>query len=80
MVPIKGPAVPVPDDAIMASCVGTAFCAALQCTCLGLFGLLYLIYKDTMYRSFTPELFWSNTSIVDHLSFELVLRQSTYCC
>ena len=40
MVPIKGPAVPVPDDAIMASCVGTAFCAALQCTCLGLFGLL----------------------------------------
>ena len=41
MVPIKGPAVPVPDDAIMASCVGTAFCAALQCTCLGLFGLLY---------------------------------------
>ena len=64
MVPIKGPAVPVPDDAIMASCVGTAFCAALQCTCLGLFGLLYLIYKDTMYRSFTPELFWSNTSIV----------------
>ena len=60
MVPIKGPAVPVPDDAIMASCVGTA----LQCTCLGLFGLLYLIYKDIMYCSFTPELFWSNTSIV----------------
>ena len=41
MVPIKGPAVPVPDDAIMASCVGTASCAALQCTCLGLFGLPY---------------------------------------
>ena len=40
MVPIKGPAVPVPDDAIMASCVGTAFCAALQCNCLGLFGPL----------------------------------------
>ena len=40
MVPINGPAVPVPDDAIMASCISTAFCSALQCTCLGLFGSL----------------------------------------
>ena len=38
MVPIKGPAVPVPDDVIMASCVGTAFvlpCSALVWDCLG---------------------------------------------
>ena len=40
MVPIKGPAVLVPDDVIMASCVGTASCSALQCTCLGMFGWL----------------------------------------
>ena len=40
MVPIKGPTVPVPDDVIIASCIGTAFCTALQYTCLGLFRLL----------------------------------------
>ena len=67
MVPIKGPAVPVPDDAIMASCVGTAFCAAFAVHLLGIVWASRLIYKDTMYRSFTPELFWSNTSIVDYL-------------
>ena len=64
MVPIKGPAVPVPDDAIMASCIGTAFCTALQHTCLGTVWASGLMYKDTMYCGFTPELFWFNTSIV----------------
>ena len=39
----------------------------LRCIAVHLFGIVLasiLIYKDTMYRSFTPELFWSNTSVV----------------
>ena len=42
----------------------------LRCIAVHLFGIVWasgLLFKDTMYRSFTPELFWSNTSIVDCL-------------
>ena len=48
----------------------------LRCIAVHLFGIVWasiLIYKDTMYRSFTPELFWSNTSIVVLSFLELVL-------
>ena len=46
----------------------------LRCIAVQLLGIVWasiLIYKDTMYHSKTPELFWSNTSVVI-LSFELV--------
>ena len=48
----------------------------LRCIAVHLFGIVWvsgLVYKDTMYRSFTPELFWSNTSIVVLSFLELVL-------
>ena len=48
----------------------------LRCSAVHLFGIVWvsgLVYKDTMYRSFTPELFWSNTSIVVFTFLELVL-------
>ena len=72
MVPIKGPAVPVPDDAIMASCVGTAFCAALQCTCWGLFGLLdqYIVSNSMLtdarnkFNEEDNQLYWNLTRTV----------------
>ena len=47
----------------------------LRCIAVHLFGIVWaprLIYKDTMYRSNTPELFWSNTSVVVSLFSELV--------
>ena len=47
----------------------------LRCIAVHLFGIVWasiLIYKDTMYRSFTPELFWSNTSVVVSLFLESV--------
>ena len=56
----------------------------LRCIAVHLFGIVWasrLIYKDTMYRSFTPELFWSITSIVVlHFSWTCLFRQPTYCC
>ena len=60
-----------------------------HCIAVHLFGNVWasrLIYKDTMYRSKTPELFWSNTSIVDHLflwtylsSVNILLLTETIC-
>ena len=44
----------------------------LCCLAVHLFGIVWasgLIYKDTMYRSFTPELFGSITSIVVFIFF-----------
>ena len=46
-----------------------------HCIAVHLFGNVWasrLIYKDTMYRSNTPELFWSNTSVVVFLFSGLV--------
>ena len=80
MVPIKGPAVPVPDDMIMESCIDTAFCIALHCTCLALFGSPVVVFKDIMYHIFTPELFWTNTSIVVLSFLILFLCESIHCC
>ena len=47
----------------------------LHCIAVHLFGIVWvsgLVYKDTMYRTFTPELFWSITSVV--ISFFLSLN------
>ena len=78
--PIKGPAVPVPDDAIVASCVGTALGTASQRSCLGLFGPL-----DWCARTPCIALLPQNCSgpmPVRLLSsfLEPVSRQSTHCC
>ena len=62
MVPIKDPAVPVPDDAIIALCVGTASHAASQHTLFGIVWAPGLVCEGAMYRSFSPELFWSIAS------------------
>ena len=50
MVPIKGPAVPVPDDAIMASCIGTASYTVFAVHLFGIVWASRLIYKDAMYH------------------------------
>ena len=55
----------------------------LRCLAVQLFGIVWvsgLVYKGIMYRTFTPELFWSITSIVDSYSFlnlSLFLSQHT---
>ena len=59
----KGPAAPVLDDVIMASCISTAFCTAQHLS--GIVLASELVFKDFLYCTFTPELFWSISSIVD---------------
>ena len=55
----------------------------LRCLTVQLFGIVWasrLVYKDIMYRTFTPELFGSITSVVDSYSFlnlSLLVSQHT---
>ena len=50
----------------------------LRCLAVQLFGIVWVsgsVYKGIMYRTFTPELFWSNTSVVVFpFSFEVLTR------